>query len=130
MTPEERRLITSLFDRLRSFGRPEKDKQAEALINQSGRAIPDVPYMLVQSTLIQEQALEAANTRLQEAEERVRELEEELQRRPSGSGAGAVRPSLPRMSRAPMAANLLGRGALHNPRQQLRPLRAVSCILR
>ena len=32
MTTEERQLITSLFDRLRSFGRPEKDKQAEALI--------------------------------------------------------------------------------------------------
>jgi len=87
MTPEERQLIESLFDRLRSFGRPEKDKQAEALISQSVRAIPDVPYMLVQSTLIQEQVLEAANTRLQEAEERVRGLEEELQRRPSGSGS-------------------------------------------
>jgi uncharacterized protein DUF2076 len=81
MIPEERQLIASLFDRLRSFGRPEKDEQAEALIAQSIRAIPDVPYMLVQSTLIQEQALEAANTRLQEAEERVRGLEEELQRR-------------------------------------------------
>ena len=87
MTPEERQLITSLFDRLRSFGRPEKDKQAEALINQSVGAIPDVPYMLVQSTLIQEQALETANARLQEAEERVLELEEELQRRRSGSGS-------------------------------------------
>jgi len=88
MTPEERQLIAGLFDRLRSFGRPEKDGQAEALISQSVRAIPDVPYMLVQSTLIQERALEAANTRLQEAEERVRELEEEqLQRRPSGSGS-------------------------------------------
>ena len=52
MTPEERQLITSLFDRLRSFGRPEKDKQAEALISQSVRAIPDVPYMLVQSTQV------------------------------------------------------------------------------
>ena len=43
--------------------------------------------MLVQSTLIQEQALETANARLQEAEERVLELEEELQRRRSGSGS-------------------------------------------
>jgi len=28
MTPEERQLIASLFDRLRRFGRPEKDEQA------------------------------------------------------------------------------------------------------
>lgn len=87
MTPQERQLITGLFDRVRGFGGPKKDREAEALINQSVRAIPDAAYMLVQSTLIQEQALEAANTRLQETEQRMRELEEELQRRPSGSGS-------------------------------------------
>ena len=77
MTPEERQLITGLFDRLRSFGRPDKDKEAEALISQSVRAIPDAPYMLVQSTLVQEQALEATHSRLQELEGRLRDLEEE-----------------------------------------------------
>ncbi len=86
MTPQERQLITGLFDRLRSFGRPDKDKEAEALINQSVRAIPDAPYMLVQSTLIQEQALEATHSRLQEVEGRLRDLEEERQRS-AGSGS-------------------------------------------
>ena len=60
MTPEERQLIAGLFDRMRSYGAPEKDREAEALINQSVRANPDAPYMLVQSVLVQEQALQAS----------------------------------------------------------------------
>jgi hypothetical protein len=64
MTPEERQLIAGLFDRMRSYGLPDKDREAEALINQSVRANPDAPYMLVQSVLVQEQALQAANDRV------------------------------------------------------------------
>jgi hypothetical protein len=54
---------------------PAKDRDAEALINQSVRAVPDAPYMLVQSVLVQEQALQAANERVLELEERMRALE-------------------------------------------------------
>ena len=54
MTPEERQLIADLFDRMRQYGSPEKDRDAEALINQQVRAIPDATYMLVQSVLVQE----------------------------------------------------------------------------
>jgi hypothetical protein len=54
MTPGERQLVTDLFDRMRGFGPPEKDREAEALINQSVRAMPDASYMLVQSVLVQE----------------------------------------------------------------------------
>lgn len=86
MTPEERQAITGLFDRMRDFGALQKDREAEALINQCVRTFPNVSYMLVQSTLTQELALEAANYRLQELEERARILEEELQR-PSGFGS-------------------------------------------
>jgi hypothetical protein len=63
MTPDERQLITGLFDRMRAFALPQKDREAETLINQAVRAMPDAPYMLVQSVLVQEQALEAANAR-------------------------------------------------------------------
>ena len=74
MTPEERQLIAGLFDRMRSYGLPEKDREAEALINQSVRANPDAPYMLVQSVLVQEQALQAANDRVTQLEDELREL--------------------------------------------------------
>lgn len=87
MTPEERRLITDLFDRMRSFGVPEKDREAEALINGAVRAMPDAPYMLVQSVLVQEQALQAANARVEELEARMRELERGAQTRAQGSGS-------------------------------------------
>ena len=84
MTPEERQLITGLFDRMRNFGPPEKDREAEALINQSVRANPDAPYMLVQSVLVQEQALEAANSRIQDLEDQLREFDDGKEPRSRG----------------------------------------------
>jgi hypothetical protein len=99
MTPEERRLIDGLFDRMRGFGSPEIDREAETLINQSMRMTPNAAYMLVQSVLVQEQALEAANVRVRDLEERVRALEEDSSRPPTSSGSflgglfGAGRPA-------------------------------------
>ena len=52
MSPEERQMIAGLFERMRRFGAPEKDRDAEALIGQQIRAQPDAAYMLVQSVLV------------------------------------------------------------------------------
>ena len=88
MTPEERQLVTGLFDRMRSFGAPEKDRDAEAVINQSVRAMPDAPYMLVQSVLVQEHALQEAGKRIEDLEAQVRSLQGEgPPRAPAGSGS-------------------------------------------
>jgi uncharacterized protein len=76
MTPEERRLIEDLFDRMQSYGAPDKDQDAERLIRERVRAMPDAVYMLTQSVLVQDQALEAANARVMDLEDRVRQLEE------------------------------------------------------
>ena len=84
MTPEERQLVTGLFDRMRNYSLPEKDGEAEALINERVRALPDAPYMLVQSVLVQEQALQEADSRIKALEEQVRALE--APQRPTGSG--------------------------------------------
>ena len=112
MTPEERQLISGLFDRMRSYGAPDKDREAEALIAQSVRANPDATYMLVQSVLVQEQALEAANNRVQELEEQLRAMEGGERRAARaravswaapGTAAGAARsrdPACPRSARA------------------------------
>jgi hypothetical protein len=91
MTPEERQLISDLFDRMRSYGAPEKDREAEDLIYRSVRANPDAPYLLVQSVLVQEQALQQADERIQDLEARVRELEGP-QQRSSGSFLGSLSP--------------------------------------
>jgi len=86
MNADERQLITSLFERMRNHGAPEKDRDAEALINRELRANPDAAYMLVQSVLVQEQTLEAANNRVLELEEQLRGMEEGD--RPRGARSG------------------------------------------
>jgi hypothetical protein len=90
MTPDERELINGLFDRMRGYDLPQKDRDAEALINQAVRVTPDAPYMLVQSVLVQEQALEAANARVQDLEARVRELEGVQPQQGGGSFLGGL----------------------------------------
>jgi len=80
MTPDERQLITGLFDRMRGVGQISKDRDAEALISQMVRQNPDAAYMLVQSVLVQENTLQQAGARMEELEARVRELESMGQR--------------------------------------------------
>ena len=113
MNAEERQLIAGLFERMRGYGAPEKDREAEALINQPVRANPDAAYMLVQSVLVQEQALQAANNRVQELEEQLRSMEggdgraaraRAVSSAAAGAavgGAGAAHPACPRSARAP-----------------------------
>ena len=88
MTPEERQLVTGLFDRMRGFALTGKDGEADALIKQQVGSLPDAPYMLVQSVLVQEHALQQADSRVKELEEQVRALEEVQQRAPA-PGAGS-----------------------------------------
>ena len=75
MTPDERQMITDLFERMRSFGPVDKDREADALIQQATRATPDAAYKLVQSVLVQENALQEAGNRIQDLEAQVAELQ-------------------------------------------------------
>ena len=71
MQPEERDLITGLFGRLNSFEAQPRDPEADRLIAQSIARQPGAPYLLVQTVLVQEQALKAAQTRITELEAKV-----------------------------------------------------------
>jgi len=77
MSPEERQLLASLFDRVRTTGSAQRDADAEAFINQSVREQPYAPYFLAQAVLIQEQGMKAAADRIQQLEARVHELEQQ-----------------------------------------------------
>lgn len=91
MTPEERQMISDLFDRMRGVS-VDKDRDAEALINQRVRGNPDAGYLLVQSVLMQEFALQQSTARIEELEDQVRQMEASSQppQRNSGGFLGGL----------------------------------------
>ncbi|HET9352367.1 MAG TPA: DUF2076 domain-containing protein [Sphingomicrobium sp.] len=115
MQSEERELITGLFGRLQPFESQPRDGEAEALIKDLATRQPAAPYLLVQTVLVQEQALKAA-------QERIAELEAKGGAAPAASGflgsapkigpwgatGGASAPAAPRPSvpstRSPLQA--------------------------
>jgi hypothetical protein len=92
MSPEEHQLLTGLFDRIRSAATTPRDQEAEALIQDATKAQPYAPYYLAQTVLVQDQALRAANDRLQELEGKVKEGQAASGPRPGGflSGLGSL----------------------------------------
>lgn len=68
MQPEERDLIADLFGRLKQFEGQPRDPEAERLISGAVNAQPSTPYLLVQTVLVQEQALKGAQARIAELE--------------------------------------------------------------
>jgi uncharacterized protein len=68
MTPEERSLVTDLFDRLARLEESPRDREAERLIQDGLRQAPNATYALVQTTLIQDEALKRADGRIRELE--------------------------------------------------------------
>jgi hypothetical protein len=73
MNAEERALIDGLFDRMRSVENAPRDPEAEALIAQRLRDAPHAPYVLAQTVLVQDHALQAANARIEELEAQARQ---------------------------------------------------------
>ena len=89
MSPEERQLLNGLFDRTRTAAAAPRDPEAEALISDQVKAQPYAPYLLAQAVIVQEQALKAANDKLQELQAQVDEFEQQQgrgQQPPAGGG--------------------------------------------
>ena len=68
MTPQERQLVAELFDRLATLEGNKRDPQAEALISEGTRRAPNALYALVQTVLVQDEALRSADERIRELE--------------------------------------------------------------
>jgi hypothetical protein len=68
MTPQERQLIDDLFDRLSKLENSPRDPDAQAAIAQGLRKAPTAVYALVQTALVQDEALRRAHERIQELE--------------------------------------------------------------
>lgn len=74
MTPQEEQLLNSLIDRLNQTTLQEKDPDAEALLSQKLGGNPDAVYMLAQTVLVQ-------NIALDQAKAQVSQLQQQLQQR-------------------------------------------------
>jgi hypothetical protein len=68
MTPQERQLVDDLFDRLSRVEGAPRDPDATAAIAKGLRTAPNAVYALVQTVLLQDEALKRANSRIQELE--------------------------------------------------------------
>jgi hypothetical protein len=96
MTSDERTLISTLFDRLKQAGAQPKDVEADEYIRTKVLEQTTAPYLLVQSTLVMQQALTAAQSRIASLEKQLAEATRPSQE-PGGSFLSGV-------------ANLLGVG--------------------
>ncbi|MGF9563718.1 DUF2076 domain-containing protein [Neorhizobium sp. JUb45] len=88
MSPEERQLLTALFDRIQTASSTPRDRDAETLIDEQTRRQPYATYYLAQAVIVQEKGLEAASHRIQELEARVAELENAASSPRQGSSGG------------------------------------------
>ena len=68
MTPQERQLVDDLFDRLSKVESAPRDPDAASAIAQGQRVAPNAVYALVQTVLVQDEALKRALSRIQELE--------------------------------------------------------------
>jgi len=68
MTPQERQLVDDLFDRLSKVDSAPRDSDAAAAIAQGLRRAPNATYALVQTVLLQDEALKRAHERIEALE--------------------------------------------------------------
>lgn len=68
MNPQERQLVDELFDRLSKLESAPRDPDAIAAISDGLRKAPGAVYALVQTVLLQDEALKRAHARIQELE--------------------------------------------------------------
>ncbi|MFA6264757.1 MAG: DUF2076 domain-containing protein [Pseudolabrys sp.] len=78
MTPQERQLVDDLFDRITRLESSPRDAQAERAIAEGAQRAPHALYTLVQTVLVQDEALK-------QAEARIRDLSGEAEA-PAGGG--------------------------------------------
>jgi hypothetical protein len=68
MNPQERQLVDELFERLSKLENVPRDAEAQAAIAQGLSRAPNAVYALVQTALLQDEALKRAAARIEELE--------------------------------------------------------------
>jgi hypothetical protein len=88
MTPQERQMVDELFGRLATLENAPRDPDAERAVLDGLRHAPNATYALVQTVLVQDEALKRANDRIQELEDSAPEPQ------PSGGFLDSMRSAL------------------------------------
>ncbi len=86
MSPEERQLLSELFERVRTQANAPRDRDAENFIAEAMRALPYAPYFLAQATIMQDQALRAADQKIQELQAEIGQLRQQTPSAAPGAG--------------------------------------------
>jgi hypothetical protein len=88
MTPEERQVITGIFERLSAAENHQRDPEAEKLIGDLVAQQPYAPYAMAQSIYVNEQALANLHQQVQALEQQLQETREEAQARTQPQSGG------------------------------------------
>lgn len=86
MTPDERTLLSGLFDRLKDTSTAERDREAETFIKTAVAENPNAAYFLAQAVLVQEEALKAAAGKIEDLEGDLQRANQQSSPADSGSG--------------------------------------------
>src|SRR5271163_4556780 len=79
MTPQESTMLNDLVTKIRQTQLPEKDEEAEQFLKQNLATTPDAQYILAQTVLVQNIALEQAKAQMQQLQEHLQEARSQLQ---------------------------------------------------
>ena len=120
MEPQERELITTLLTRLQSATGQPKDPEADAMIRQAMTQMPDAPYYLVQTVLIQDLSLHNAQNRIAELEKQVASLPPP-QQQPTSFLGGLFGRSQPAPASVPQSGGPWTRAPQAPPPQSAQP---------
>ena len=77
MTPQEESMLNDLIGRVQQTQLTEKDPEAEQLLNQSLGRNPNALYILAQTVLVQNYALEQAQAQLSELRQQTQALQQQ-----------------------------------------------------
>jgi hypothetical protein len=84
MTPQERQLIADLFERLAALENQPRDPEAERVIREGLAKAPHAVYPLVQTALLQDEALKQADAHIRELEAALQQPAAQPQSQPKG----------------------------------------------
>jgi uncharacterized protein len=90
VTPQEEQLLNSLVERVKSTQLQEKDPDAESLLNQNLGSNPDSLYILAQTVLVQNIALEQAKAQVAQLQQQAQQAQQAPQPARSTSFLGSL----------------------------------------